>query len=116
GNEIGMGCLADRIPEVEGLPQHPCVTTTTRLVIASVSNWGAYGLIAALSVIAGLDLLPPWEEEADMLERMVAFGAVDGIDGRRVCTVDGFSLEENRLILERLRRLVGIRSTKYRKK
>lgn len=110
GNEIGMGCLANRIPSVEGLPQHPCITATTRLVIASVSNWGAYGLIAALSGLTGLDLLPAWEEEADILERMVAFGAVDGIDGKRVCTVDGFSLEKNRRILERLRRRVSNRS------
>ena len=110
GNEIGMGSLANHIPACEGLPQNPCITATTRLVIASVSNWGAYGLLAALSGLTGLDLLPAWEEEAAVLERMVAFGAVDGIDGKRVCTVDGFSLEKNRRILERLHLLVGDRS------
>jgi len=110
GNEIGMGSLANHIPACEGLPRNPCITATTRLVIASVSNWGAYGLLAALSGLTGLDLLPAWEEEAAVLERMVAFGAVDGIDGKRVCTVDGFSLEKNRRILERLHLLVGDRS------
>ena len=49
GNEIGMGTLRDVIVSVEGLPANPCVTTTTRLVVASCSNWGAYGLIAAMS-------------------------------------------------------------------
>ena len=34
---------------------------------------------------------------------MVAAGAVDGISGKRTCSVDGFTLQENSLILARLR-------------
>jgi hypothetical protein len=52
GNEIGMGNLADRIPAVPTLPDQPALTRTTQLVIASVANWGAYGILTALSRFA----------------------------------------------------------------
>ena len=53
GNEIGMGNLAAAIPMVMPMAGPPCATTTTRLVISSVSNWGAWGIIAALSRLRG---------------------------------------------------------------
>ncbi len=102
GNEIGMGNLAHAIPGVAGLPARPCAIPATNLVIASVSNWGAYGIVAALSRFVQRDLLPQPEEEAELIARMVALGAVDGISGKRTCTVDGFTLEENGRILARL--------------
>ena len=44
GNEIGMGNLIDVIPSVDSLPDDPAVSRVDRLIIASVSNWGGYGL------------------------------------------------------------------------
>ncbi|MCH8898250.1 MAG: DUF4392 domain-containing protein, partial [Chloroflexi bacterium] len=58
GNEIGMGNLAEIIPTVDRLPNDPAVTKVDKLVIASVSNWGGYGLVAALSRLVGRNLLP----------------------------------------------------------
>ena len=52
GNEIGMGNLADIIPSVDSLPDDPAIAEVDRLVIASVSNWGGYGLVAAISRLA----------------------------------------------------------------
>ncbi|MBO6210789.1 MAG: DUF4392 domain-containing protein, partial [Schwartzia sp.] len=46
GNEIGMGNVADIIKQELSLV--PCVVKVDYLVIASVSNWGAYGLAAYL--------------------------------------------------------------------
>ena len=43
GNEIGMGNLVDVIPSVDSLPDDPAISRVDRLVIASVSNWGATG-------------------------------------------------------------------------
>jgi len=103
GNEIGMGRLAHVIPDEAGLPAQPCATPAAHLIIASVSNWGAYGLVAALSCVVRRDLLPQPEEEEGLIARMVAAGAVDGISGERTCSVDGFTLEENGSILARLR-------------
>ncbi|PKB70692.1 MAG: hypothetical protein BZY87_09195 [SAR202 cluster bacterium Io17-Chloro-G6] len=106
GNEIGMGNLAEVIPLVDSLPDYPAVNQVDRLVIASVSNWGGYGLVAALSRIAGRNLLPSVESETAMLQGMVAAGVVDGTTGDAVPTVDNFSAEENGALLARLHRVV----------
>ena len=106
GNEIGMGNLAEVIPLVDTLPDYPAVNQVDRLVIASVSNWGGYGLVAALSRIAGKNLLPSVESETAMLHGMVAAGVVDGTTGDAVPTVDNFSAEENSALLARLHRRV----------
>ncbi|MSQ16299.1 MAG: DUF4392 domain-containing protein [Dehalococcoidia bacterium] len=107
GNEIGMGNLAEVIPTVESLPRQPAVTKVDRLVLASVSNWGGYGLVAALSRLVGRNLLPTVEHETELVRYLVDHGAVDGTTGQREYRVDGFTLEENGRALERLRGLVG---------
>ena len=107
GNEIGMGNLAEVIPSVERLPNNPSIVTVDRLIIASVSNWGGYGLVAALSQLSGKDLLPSVEHETGMLDRMVALGIVDGTTGESVPAVDGFTAAENGAVLEQLRQAVG---------
>ena len=106
GNEIGMGNLIDVIPAVDSLPNEPAVSTVDRLVIASVSNWGGYGLAAALSQLAGRNLLPDADAETLMVQGMIGAGAVDGTTGDAVPTVDNFSMEENGALLARLHRLV----------
>ena len=95
GNEIGMGNLAQHVPDVPTLVKAPCVTQASRLVIASVSNWGGYGLVASMSKLCGRNLLPSIEEEQDLLRRAVAAGCVDGMSGIAEHKVDGFTMEEN---------------------
>ena len=95
GNEIGMGSLATVVPTVPSLVKAPCVTATTELVISSVSNWGGYGLVAALSRRVGRDLLISVEAEQELVRRAAGAGAVDGMTLRAEPRVDGFSLEEN---------------------
>ncbi len=107
GNEIGMGNLAEVIPSVERLPNNPSIVTVDRLIIASVSNWGGYGLVAALSQLTGKDLLPTVEHETELLGSMVAMGIVDGTTGEAVSAVDGFTADENGAVLEQLRRAAG---------
>ena len=63
--------------------------------ISSVSNWGAYGLLSALSIIRGTNLLPSVEDEKKLIKEMVDLGAVDGVSGKQDYRVDGFSLDEN---------------------
>ncbi|MBI4232865.1 MAG: DUF4392 domain-containing protein [Chloroflexi bacterium] len=102
GNEIGMGNLASVIPSVPSLPQQPAVTRVSRLVIASVSNWGCYGVIAALSHLTGRNLLPSPQAEGEVLRRAAQLGAVDSIALKAVPQVDGFTVEENSAVLQRL--------------
>ena len=102
GNEIGMGNLAEEVTRVESLVKIPCVTQTTRLMLASVSNWGGYGLAAALSALSGRNLLPSIEEEQQLLRDTVDLGAVDGMSAKQEYKVDGFTIEENSQTLQAL--------------
>ena len=107
GNEIGMGNLADVIPTIERLPNNPAITKVDKLVVASVSNWGGYGLVAALSRLAGRNLLPTVEHETRLIHRMVEIGVVDGTTGKAVPTVDDFTTDENAAVLQQLHEVVG---------
>jgi hypothetical protein len=104
GNEIGMGSVATAIPLVMPLAGPPSVTATTRLVIASVSNWGAWGVIAAMSKLKQQNLLPTVPEARDLLLQAVALGAVDGTTGKRTESVDGFPLKDNDRVLAEMHR------------
>ncbi len=95
GNEIGMGNVAQHIPPVDSLPDEPAISTVDRLVIASVSNWGGYGLVASISRMVGQNLLPTVEEDTRLITQMVDDGAVDGGSGLNRYYVDNFTLEEN---------------------
>ena len=103
GNEIGMGNLFNEVQTVPTLVPEPCIVTTSKLVIASVSNWGAYGLVTALSELKNRDLLPNIDGHGQMIRTMVVHGAVDGFHGTRDDRVDGFTLEENLSILRELK-------------
>jgi hypothetical protein len=107
GNEIGMGNVAEAVAASGSLVHDPCVTRVSRLVIASVSNWGGYGLVAALSSIAGRDLLPTIEEEHRLVARTAALGAVDGTTGAADGRVDGFDPDVTAEILSDLRALAA---------
>jgi hypothetical protein len=107
GNEIGMGNVADAVAASGKLVADPCVTRVDKLVIASVSNWGGYGLVAALSSLVGQDLLPSVAEEARLVERTAALGAVDGTTGEADGKVDGFTPDVTAEILTDLRALAA---------
>ena len=106
GNEIGMGNLAQHIPGVDTLPNDPARTTVSKLVIASVSNWAGYGLVAALSRLTDHNLLPSVEGEKEIISEMVVRGAVDGVSAERKCAVDNFDLEQNAWALIQLHKLL----------
>ena len=102
GNELGMGNLASVIADTPSLVKIPCVTKVTKLIIASVSNWGGYGLVASLSKLKGQNLLPSVEAEQELLKRTVSMGAVDGMSRKAENKVDGFTMEENSEAIEQL--------------
>ena len=90
-----MGSLADVIPFYENLSSPPTVTKTSKLIISSVSNWGAYGLVASISKIVGKRLLISANDEIDLIKKIVDLGAIDGTTNVNVNKVDGFNLREN---------------------
>ncbi|MFQ5591856.1 MAG: glutamate cyclase domain-containing protein [Phycisphaerae bacterium] len=114
GNEVGMGKVfvdaldtADRAVDLDGRRKWATIIPTDFCIAAGVSNWGAYGLAGALSVLEERDLLPSAEEAARDVELLVRdAGAVDGVTHRREATVDGVELCYSIRILESIRRLV----------
>ena len=85
GNEIGMGNLASAV--MERLERVPCAVKTDELIIATVSNWGALGLCAALSQ------LPTEAELTAAYELCPSAGLIDGLTGESVLSEDGFGME-----------------------
>jgi len=100
GNEIGMG----KIPHetiVKNIPNGDlihCRVPTDHLIVAGVSNWGAYALAAGVYVLRGVkpasDLFDR-DHEREILEVMVREGPlVDGVTGKQTATVDGLTWDE----------------------
>ena len=110
GNEIGMGRVSRRTLAAAGIPLRIVSTVKVdHLVVAGVSNWGAYGIVAQLRRLSGLDLLHTAADERRMIEHCVGAGAVDGITRRREPTVDGVPLDAHAGIVELMRTLGGRR-------
>jgi hypothetical protein len=101
GNEIGMGKVRDA---VASLSIRGAVTPCDELVVADVSNWGAYGLILFLGQWAGKDLLAE-QAPLEVLEYLSSLGSVDGVTGENTLTEDGMPADEGLALIEELRLL-----------
>ncbi len=101
GNEIGMGGYEAEISRL--LDVAPCVVPADHLVLATVSNWGACGLVRCLEVFSGVPCVPEFEEVAGFIALIVSRGAVDGMSRRRENRVDGYDLAQLKRVIEALR-------------
>lgn len=102
GNEIGMGNLRDVITKKLSLV--PCDVEVDALIIATVSNWGAYALAAYMQQMKKVRVLPTYQEIEQYLRYIVQLGSVDGVTKKPSMSVDGFSMEVEKEILSRLHR------------
>lgn len=112
GNEIGMGkiaatTIARNIPHGERIA---CRTPTDHLIVAGVSNWGAYALAAGVAVLRRQRLpasLFDVERERELLRLMVEQGPlVDGVTARPTVTVDGLTFDDYAEPLRRIGELL----------
>jgi hypothetical protein len=95
GNEIGMG----KVPwdvirrNIPGGAVIACRVAADHLVVAGVSNWGAYALAAGAALARGVRPPAGWfdlDAEEAILRVMVEQGPlVDGVLGRPAVSVDG---------------------------
>ena len=116
GNEIGFGLIDEDVARIQTYGtrcQCPCgggiaaVAATDVLVVAAISNWGAYGIAAALAIaLKNRAVLHDETTEQRMLEACVAAGAVDGVLARPLLSVDGTSAASQRAIVVLLGNLV----------
>ena len=117
GNEIGMGSLPRELigQHVDHGETIACTTPARHLIVAGVSNWGAYGLLGALAALRAdwrERLLACLDEEHDkaVLEATVNNGpAVDGVSRLRAMTVDNLELAVHHNKLREIRALVEAR-------
>jgi hypothetical protein len=119
GNEIGMGCIKEAVKRYVPTATNcgcPCgagthaATETDVLIVASVSNWGAYGLEACLAhAFRRLELLHEPEEEEDLLEEAAHLGFIDPATGFSGPSVDHIPKEIHTSILRMLRYVVKSR-------
>ena len=103
GNEIGMGNIATAIGELD---INAAVTCCDELLVADVSNWGAYGLIALLATWSERDLLAQ-VSPVEILDYLSARGSVDGVTRENTLTEDGLEAEEGLRVIQDLRVLTG---------
>lgn len=113
GNEIGMGSIdRDLIGRhVVNGERIACATAADHLLVAGVSNWGAFALLGAVAV-----LRPEWRATLldcldvglhdEVLDTMVREGpAVDGVNGKWTVSVDNVPLA---LHHEKIRAIRGV--------
>jgi hypothetical protein len=114
GNEIGFGKIYDalcaRIPEYKLESVTPCgggvysVVPTDVLVVATSSNIGAYGVVAALALLReDLSICHTPEEEAALEYIGVGLQLTDGGSGKRIAAVDGVPLADNAALVHLMR-------------
>jgi hypothetical protein len=114
GNELGMGAIRDRV--VEAVPRGDRIgaaSHTDVAVVATVSNWGAYGVAGLLStVVEGATLHQP-DREARALRACGLAGAVDGATGRTDGYCDGLSPASHRGVVRLIHDAVGAKAEFY---
>lgn len=114
GNEIGFGKIYDalcaRIPEYKLESVTPCgggvysIVPTDVLVVATSSNIGAYGVVAALALLReDLSICHTPEEEIALEYIGVGLGLTDGGSGRQIAAVDGVPLSDNAALVHLMR-------------
>lgn len=118
GNEIGFGNIQEAVHDIQpfgatcdcpcgdGLA---CRVPTDHLLVANVSNWGAYGLSALLAILTETPSgLHSTEDERRMLEHLVMAGANDGVYDRPRPMVDGTATATQTGIVAILNNLVSM--------
>lgn len=117
GNEIGFGLVAEAVRDIQPagrVCKCPCgqgvatVTGTDVLVSAAVSNWGAYGIAAALAALEGRpEILHSTDDEDRMILACVAAGGMDGAYARMIPMVDGTQQKVQTALITILHEVVG---------
>jgi hypothetical protein len=117
GNEIGFGIIAAAVRDI-----HPygracrcgcgggigTVIPADALVVAAISNWGAYGVAAALAIVQrDPSVLHDAELEGRILDRCVAAGGFDGNYTAQVPFVDGTGRDVQVGLVTMLRQIVA---------
>jgi len=110
GNEVGMGKVRDFVIKYVNRGNVICAEfASDNLIVAGVSNWGAFAVCAGLCIINN-DLFMYDENMYEKIAiQMLKKGAVDGCTKKIDITVDGLSYEQNLKVFMELRSLAQLR-------
>jgi hypothetical protein len=118
GNEVGFGLIAEAVREHKPYGREcqcecgsglACVNATDNLIVATVSNWGCYGLTAMIAgLIDRVDLIPRREEVHRMIDACVRAGGIDGATAMQSMSVDGIPSDVEESMVEMLRVIVSM--------
>jgi hypothetical protein len=114
GNEMGMAAIADAVVSSFELGSTIVAgSDCDALLVAGNSNWGAYGLAAAveLTVTGEAKVLPRVDIEGIHL-RCAADGAIDGMSQRPEPRSDGTPLALNRGVIEMMSWVINVAAAK----
>lgn len=116
GNEIGFGNIYEDVKKIQPYGakcQCPCgagvatISKTDILVTGAISNWGAYGVSAMLSLLLkNRKVLQDEELEYRMLDACVRAGAMDGVYSNQSMYVDGTSSKTQLALITMLRQII----------
>jgi hypothetical protein len=104
GNEIGMGAIKEAVTVHIPHGDKICAEIATDVLLpCGVSNWGCYGIEAALAILTRKpELAHTAALEKRLIEAAPHVGLIDGPLGRLEATVDGLPLEVHVGIVELL--------------
>jgi hypothetical protein len=114
GNEIGMGTIGKQIQRYvpyadKGACQCACrggilaAAKADHIITATTSDWGCYGLLAALAYLKkDIRIFHTGKEEEIILKKVCENGLID-MTGPDFCGIDGFGVEMNAAIIELMR-------------
>lgn len=110
GNEVGFGRIHDAVGRIMPAGKKAAATVATdHLVVAAISNWGAYGVAAMLAYgLARPELMIDADQVDRALRACVSAGALDGVTARPTLSDDGVPLETQRSFVTMLRTIVTI--------
>jgi len=85
------------------------IVPTDVLIVAAVSNWGAYGIEAALGVLLGrADLVHSPEQEARIMLRCLEAGGIEAVFCTQNFECDGIAGESHMAIVRLLGEMVRV--------
>ena len=102
GNEAGMGKAGAVLEE---LNIHPAVIDCDELIVADVSNWGAYALVAMAQALLGEPVLADLDAN-QLLTHCIDRGGVDGVSHRAIPTEDGFDAEVGLNVIRQIQQVL----------
>ena len=118
GNELGMGAIAwEVLVGALGSPQAGRIASRVacdHLLLAGVSDWGAYALALATAVLQGAAAeAAAWDasSQGELIRTLVSrAGGVDGVTGEPTATVDGLDLDVYLAPLVQIRKVLGLKA------